>query len=179
VTDSQEKLLKMIKQRVNHQHKEEIIPNIPNIPINIQPNTVTFNTKNSPQLYQGELKSGKKHGYGTLISEEGMIIYEGLWKNDQYHGEGILLNHNPQDPLKGTFSTIEKNSIIPSRQVGDWIKYSGSFFEGKWEGFGQLFAANGDKYVGQFKNDKANGKGDFISQDGRVWQGEWQDNFLV
>lgn len=159
LTASQEKLLKMIKRKVNKVHDSE---------------EIVSEKQSPPQIYQGNLEAGKKNGYGTLISGSGLIIYEGFWANDKFHGEGTLLNHQPTDSGKQG-----KNPTLPNRQKGDWIKYAGSFVQDRWEGFGQLFAANGDKYVGQFKNNQAYGQGEFTSQDGRVWKGEWVNNFLL
>ena len=42
-------------------------------------------------------------------------------------------------------------------------------------GFGGLTVANGDKYVGEFKDGYPNGKGKRSSPDGRNYVGEWKD----
>ncbi len=36
--------------------------------------------------------------------------------------------------------------------------------------------ADGDKYEGQFKNDKFNGVGTYTTNDGKVTSGNWADN---
>lgn len=42
---------------------------------------------------------------------------------------------------------------------------------GKAEGFGRLYHPNGDLYIGNWKNDKANGKGKYISNNGAIFDG--------
>lgn len=38
-------------------------------------------------VYQGEWKDGKAHGYGVFVDLDGSM-YEGQWKNDLQHGKG-------------------------------------------------------------------------------------------
>ena len=41
------------------------------------------------------------------------------------------------------------------------------------DGKGRLIHAEGDIYIGRWKEDKANGKGKYIHTDGANYDGEW------
>ena len=47
---------------------------------------------------------------------------------------------------------------------------------GKRRGFGLKIFKNGDRYEGEWDNDKANGKGKFWHADGDYYEGEWKDD---
>lgn len=44
------------------------------------------------EIFEGEWKSDKRHGYGILKDEYGIDIYNGEWEYDMYHGSGRLRN---------------------------------------------------------------------------------------
>lgn len=44
------------------------------------------------------------------------------------------------------------------------------------EGKGRLIHAEGDVYIGRWKEDKANGKGKYIHTDGACYEGDWFDD---
>ena len=46
-------------------------------------------------------------------------------------------------------------------------------------GEGTMTWANGEKYVGEFKDDKRHGEGVYVFADGIVWQGQWRDGEWV
>ena len=58
-------------------------------------------------------------------------------------------------------------------------KYVGEYKDGKYHGQGTYTYANGDKYVGEWKDDKRYGQGTFTAADGRVYKGIWENNELV
>jgi hypothetical protein len=39
-------------------------------------------------MYKGKKSGGKREGYGTLFSSDGLIAYQGNFHNDKYEGEG-------------------------------------------------------------------------------------------
>ena len=47
---------------------------------------------------------------------------------------------------------------------------------GKRKGLGTKVFRNGDRYEGEWSNDKANGKGRYEHQDGDVYEGFWKDD---
>jgi len=45
------------------------------------------------------------------------------------------------------------------------------------EGFGKIYFSNGDFYVGDFKNNKINGRGKYLSKaSGETYDGQFIDN---
>lgn len=53
-------------------------------------------------------------------------------------------------------------------------KYIGQFKDNKMDGNGTLYLKNKDKYIGQFKNGKKNGKGIYVFSNGTKLEGEWK-----
>ena len=84
-------------------------------------------------IYEGEIKNGKKEGHGIMRYSNG-YIYEGEWKNGKREGKGI-------------YRLINKD------------RYEGDFKNGKVEGNGISYYNNGDIYNGEFKNWNKEGKG--------------------
>ena len=58
--------------------------------------------------------------------------------------------------------------------VGD--KYVGQFTDNKLNGQGSYKYANGDKYVGQFINDNRTGQGTYTFANGNKYVGQFKDN---
>jgi hypothetical protein len=53
--------------------------------------------------------------------------------------------------------------------------FDGTIIDGKREGYGTYIFKNGDKYVGEFRNDLFNGNGVFIWNDGARYDGQWKN----
>ena len=58
----------------------------------------------------------------------------------------------------------------------DGDKYVGEFKDGKYNGQGTYTWSNKDKYVGEFKDSLFNGQGTFTWSDGRKYVGNWKDD---
>ena len=58
----------------------------------------------------------------------------------------------------------------------DNAKYVGEWRDGKAEGKGTFFHSNGDLFEGDFKQDKANGQGTYKHKSGQTYQGGWVDD---
>ena len=70
------------------------------------------------------------------------------------------------------------NNCVGTYTFADGDKYVGEFKNDKWHGQGILTYANGDKYVGGFRKRKAYGQGTFTFASGKKWTGEWDNNKL-
>ena len=55
-------------------------------------------------------------------------------------------------------------------------KYVGEFKDEKFNGQGIYTFANGDEYVGEFKDHKANGQGTHTLSNGSIKRGIWKNN---
>jgi hypothetical protein len=42
------------------------------------------------EIYNGSLLSGKRHGFGTQIENNGAFLFTGEWRDDRKHGKGTL-----------------------------------------------------------------------------------------
>lgn len=51
--------------------------------------------------------------------------------------------------------------------------------DGQWSTFAEISYANGDRYIGQYKNFRPHGKGMLVTSSGQVIQSEWKDGFRV
>ena len=58
----------------------------------------------------------------------------------------------------------------------DGAKYVGEWKDGKAEGNGTFFHSNGDVFEGEFKQDKANGYGTYKHKSGQTYEGYWNDD---
>ncbi len=90
-------------------------------------------------------------GYGKLYYPSSKLAYEGEWKRNAFNGNGKVYNEEPsnfQDVFNfENFDELEDN----------WDRFEGEFQEDFKEGLGTLFLVNGEKYIGEFKQDMVNG----------------------
>merc|ERR1712070_657980 len=99
----------------------------------IQSLRIQTKTYANGNVYVGQMKNGKKHGFGTHTWADGRV-YVGEWKDDKKHGYG---KHTRAD-----------GSI-----------YDGDWKGGKRNGKCTFTYASGNVYDGDWKDDKRNGKG--------------------
>ena len=129
-------------------------------------------TYKNGDVYEGEWKNGKKHGYGIITYSNG-TEYEGEWKNGKMNGQGKLTS------LNGTLYQGEwENDIINGKGK---LTYNGTEYEGEWkngkrDGQGKMTYKNGDVYEGEWKNDEQNGYGKMTYSNGDVYEGVWKDD---
>ena len=134
--------------------------------------------------YEGEyLEYGKPHGKGTFNYFDGGV-YKGEWKNGKYHGKGKIIFINNDVLQFGDYKKWEK-SFFRKDQLKTYKKYWRNMhgyglalkeenFHINWGNTGELrgnwkqnqinygVKTDGDesiKYIGEFKNNRENGKG--------------------
>ena len=54
-------------------------------------------------------------------------------------------------------------------------KYVGEYKDDEMHGRGTYTYDNGDKYIGEYKDNKRHGQGTYTFADGEVWQGLWEN----
>jgi hypothetical protein len=131
--------------------------------------------------YTGSFKNGLYNGFGELkfnfksLSSKGAgsvmyhDLYKGQFKNGVFHGQGELQRNDRGK----TFTT---KGIF----VNGEIAYTGQYNdEGQKDGQGTLRLENGDRYVGNFKNDVITGTGTYYFADGSTFVGEFVDNSMT
>ncbi|EGR33380.1 hypothetical protein IMG5_054890, partial [Ichthyophthirius multifiliis] len=125
------------------------------------------------EIYEGEWKNDKIHGYGILKDQDGIDIYNGDWEYDLYNGQGRLRNQNI------VFSSSDKLDYKNfDNLTQNWQFYSGSFTNGNMHGQGTLIMFNNEKFVGQFLNGKVDGEGCYYMNNGQVISGIWKNQKL-
>lgn len=153
-------------------------------------------------VYKGYKLKGKKHGYGILILSNGSR-YEGDWLNDvmsgigklfydsgvlayqggflhnKVDGHGIMFNeHTPANPKE------KPNYFRDLGMIGDsWKSFEGTFSKDMKHGIGKWVLHNGDQFLGEFVDDKAEGRGTYTItlKDGEFEKiaGMWRGNKLI
>mgnify|MGYP000983889521 CR=1 FL=1 len=123
--------------------------------------------------YDGEWKEGEMSGQGVLYFPDGRIMYEGEWEKGKFHGKGILHNRNP---------AIDEEIFdgLNFEHLGNrWVRYEGTFIEGRKNGTGSIILTNGCRFDGNFSNDVVRGQGSYTRADGSVIVGCWKNNKLL
>lgn len=161
----------------------------------------TTKTYPNGDIYTGDFKDYKRHGWGKLVSEKSGYTYEGQWENDMQHGygkkvyksgtiyEGEFYKNTKQGYGKETheFGVYEgefKNGYINGMgefhyndaNNGDTRYYKGMMKFTCAHGLGTMHYTNGDIYVGNFDDCRRSGNGKMTYANGIVYEGEWKDH---
>jgi hypothetical protein len=70
---------------------------------------------------------------------------------------------------------VKYHNCFGTYSDSDGNKYVGEFKDDKFNGKGTHTFSNGEKYVGEFKDDKRNGRGTYTYPDGEKYVGEFKD----
>ena len=109
----------------------------------------TMSKEYSNGSYEGEMKDGEPHGFGTYRWNDG-DIYTGEYVNGVRHGKG-----------KFVFAS------------GNY--YDGEWANGKYHGHGIFRWTDGDEFDGEWQNGQRHGKGKWTYADGRYYTGVWEN----
>ena len=116
-------------------------------------------TARNGDKYVGEFKDDKKNGQGTLTYRKG-DKYVGEFKDGNMHGQGTW------SAVRGCWS---RNKYHEGAELGVWTIYVEEALE----------HLSGDKYVGEFKDNKRNGQGTYTCDDGTVYKGIWENDHFI
>lgn len=142
--------------------------------------------------YSGEFDDSLKSGNGKFTWDDG-DVYDGEWKNDQMNGQG---EYKTSDDViySGTFKDngFYEGTCVFSNTTGDYnvtykdgapynakisykdgSSYDGGLVEGNLSGTGTMKLANGESYVGDFKDGKREGNGKYNWESGASYDGAW------
>ncbi|KAL4496403.1 hypothetical protein ABPG72_014633 [Tetrahymena utriculariae] len=121
--------------------------------------------------YDGEWQSNLLNGVGTITSASGRVIYEGQFLNSYIEGKGIYYKLLHDAATKINY----KNMCSQSQYV---TRYEGQFKNNQQEGFGMIYYSSGERFVGFFENDAANGPGSFYTDTEKI-AGEWREGIFI
>ncbi len=124
-------------------------------------------------VYQGEFKSGKFEGKGVLNKADG-DRYTGEFKNNLRHGSGLEVYANGAVYEGGWKSDVwHGRGIYKALGILDGLWVDGNFVGGN------ITYANGDKYIGEYKNGKKFGLGIHIDKTGMKKEGIWENDKFI
>ena len=141
--------------------------------------------------YEGNWKNGLQHGSGNLYWYNGNK-YFGDWENNLMSGSGTLIwsdgniykGELKNGKMNGKGKFYNKEQILT--RVGNWIDGEYQIDEtgcisGDCEnGTGTYLFEIGDKYIGEWKNNKFHGTGTYYLENGDVYHnGQWKDHQKV
>ncbi len=141
--------------------------------------------------YLGEFKNGTKHGQGVYYYTAN-IKYSGSWKNDTRDGEGRMYA-NGQISQAGNWKN--NNLIVPNKQIGcisgncntgigtflykDGRKLFARFQSGQPIEQVVCYSTNGEKYIGQWKDDDRSDYGICYTENGEIQSGLWNGSIFL
>lgn len=107
----------------------------------------------------------------TLIYSNG-ITYVGQVKNGKKHGFGILEKKND---TPGEASNVDSNPYGSMKDAGEW-SYTGNWKEDKRHGLGKMQYADGSVYTGEWSEHERHGGGTMTYADKRTYVGPWENH---
>mmetsp|Transcript_87580 Transcript_87580/g.195825 ORF Transcript_87580/g.195825 Transcript_87580/m.195825 type:complete len:347 (-) Transcript_87580:137-1177(-) len=129
------------------------------------------------EVYQGDWKWDKRHGWGTLTLADGSQI-KGEWEAGKPHGYSCIVDPRGTVTYEGEFRDGKRHGL--GRQIFD----SGDMYDGGWkEGMlhdrGVYYFTNGDKLYGMWSEGKYDGVGVFHYADGSISRRVYKDGVLM
>ena len=112
-------------------------------------------------VYRGNLKQGKRHGAGYYYDRAGKMTYNGQFANDKRHGLGTLCSEQDssvnQYIYDGEWFEGVRNGL--GQEVNRSGKYNGEWLEDHRHGEGISVDPDGNMYQGLFMFGKKHGRG--------------------
>lgn len=130
-------------------------------------------TYSDGSVYVGQMKDGKRDGFGTITLASGNV-YTGEWKNNLKNGYGVF-TWSDGDVYTGEFVN-DKRTGQGKYVWANGDVYTGEFKDNQPNGIGRYAWTNGNAYEGEFKNGKRDGHGKMLFSTGNVCEGEYKDD---
>ena len=127
-------------------------------------------------IFEGNFALGRKYGDGAFIFQNGTKIL-GFWDNNHLEGHGRIYYSNG-DYYEGNFHLSEKSgegSYKWEHEDGE-ISYKGQFKKDNLDGYAKIRFRNGEQYDGKVKNGRRDGHGTYEYQNGDKFIGEWKND---
>ena len=120
----------------------------------------------------GTFADGKLNGFATRYDATGTVIKQGIWKDDlfQYAQEASpALSRLPDCPSS---KSAYWNNCFGTHSFANGEKYVGEFRDNNYHGQGTYSFPNGDRHTGGYKNGKYDGQGTYIFGLNSKWAGD-------
>ena len=152
------------------------------------------NTWANGEKHVGLYKNDLRHGQGTYTYANG-DTYEGVYKNDDRDGQGTYTYANGRKEV-GEFKNNALNGYAITYFANGSIDKEGIFKDNEFlyaqtktlpncpssgyfhNCFGLFKYDNGDKYLGEWQNDKSHGQGTYTWADGDIYIGEYKNDLM-
>ena len=136
------------------------------------PGELSWHYDGKTELYEGEMRDGKRHGRGTYVWANG-DRYEGEYRDGHEHGRGTFVWANG-DRYDGEWRNGNRHGY------GTVVTANGGRFDGEWlddnrDGRGTMVWASGSRYDGEWRDDKQHGRGTYVWASGNRYDGEWRN----
>ena len=127
--------------------------------------------------YKGQMRDGKKHGFGEIVYCNGEM-YEGYWEEDLQSGLGrfFYVDGNVFDGCwrRGKFDGLGRLYY----SLDEF--YEGRFSEGELHGVGKHYYSNGDYFEGSWLRGARHGQGVYFSSEcASLKSQKWQRGVLM
>ena len=130
---------------------------------------------NPNNIFAGEFKNDLQNGLGYTYNKEFQKLYRGNYVNGL--PEGKLIKESEIDKDEEEIQKLEKKlSKKNSFNYDNGERYQGDFNNNKREGKGIYYYNNGNKYIGDWKNGLKEGKGILYYNNGNKYIGDFKNN---
>ncbi|KAL4715174.1 hypothetical protein ACJJTC_012221 [Scirpophaga incertulas] len=128
-------------------------------------------------IYEGQWKDNLQNGFGVMKYISG-DIYEGYFKDGQPHGHGIKkqgdFTCSSATIYTGEWVNGSKQGYGVMDDIGKGEKYLGNWNDNKKNGCGLIVTLDGIYYEGLFMQDVLTGHGVMVFEDGTHYEGEFR-----
>ncbi|XP_050685378.1 alsin isoform X2 [Leptidea sinapis] len=134
------------------------------------------------RVYVGQFQINTLCGHGKM-DIPGVGCYEGQWKDNLQNGYGIM-KYAAGDIYEGYFKDGHPHGHGIKRQ-GDFTSLSATIYTGEWiagvkQGYGVMdYIGKGEKYLGNWSDNKKHGCGLIVTLDGIYYEGLFTQDILT
>lgn len=120
--------------------------------------------------FLGTFEQGLKNGHGILYEKDG-LIRTGIWLNDRLSEQGLQkLSKGEAYPWADRHNSGRWYGVFDD---GNGNKYIGNIRDGKADRLGIRFWSDGSRYEGHFKNNNKHGYGIYYYTEKDKYAGQW------
>lgn len=131
--------------------------------------------------YEGTFKNGKPDGEGTMVYDD--YTYVGHFTNGVEDGKGVITYKKDSRKEDVAYVSGKKVEALQKVNNGEWKELDIQNVNCKSgncnTGYGTYEFPSGNKYVGNFVNQKREGQGSFYFVNGEKFEGTFHDNEKV